>query len=76
MTIRSLLADEQNSAYNHALPRSAFYGGPGFFSTLNEVGYSGPLCIEVEDRAYEATLERRKAALRQSARFLRQFTGP
>jgi sugar phosphate isomerase/epimerase len=49
---------------------------PEFFSTLNEVGYSGPLCIEVEDRAYEATLERRKAALRQSARFLRQFTGP
>ena len=30
MTIRSLLADEQNSAYNHALPRSAYNGGPGF----------------------------------------------
>jgi sugar phosphate isomerase/epimerase len=45
-----------------------------FFSVLTEV-YSGPVCVEVEDRAYEGTLESRHAALRQSARFLRQFTG-
>lgn len=44
-----------------------------FFSVLSEVKYTGPVCIEVEDRAYEATVETRKAALRQSARFLRQF---
>ena len=44
-----------------------------FVSVLGEVGYDGPVCIEVEDRAYEGSLERRKAALRQSARFLRQF---
>ena len=44
-----------------------------FISVLGEVGYDGPVCIEVEDRAYEGSLERRKAALRQSARFLRQF---
>ena len=43
------------------------------FSVLTDVGYDGPVCIEVEDRAYEKTLESRKAALRQSARFLRQF---
>jgi sugar phosphate isomerase/epimerase len=42
-------------------------------SVLGDVGYRGPVCIEVEDRAYEATLETRKAALRQSATFLRQF---
>jgi sugar phosphate isomerase/epimerase len=46
-----------------------------FLSVLSEVGYAGAVCIEVEDRAYEATLESRKAALRQSARFLRQFIG-
>ena len=46
--------------------------GP-FFSALSETGYDGPVCIEVEDRAYEATLDTRKEALRQSARFLRQF---
>lgn len=44
-----------------------------FFSVLSEVGYDGPVCIEVEDRAYERSLETRKAALVQSARYLRQF---
>ncbi len=45
----------------------------GFFATLGEVGYTGPVCIEVEDRAYEHSQEGREAALMQSARFLRQF---
>jgi sugar phosphate isomerase/epimerase len=44
-----------------------------FFSALSDVGYDGPVCIEVEDRAYEATLESRKDALRQSGRYLKQF---
>jgi sugar phosphate isomerase/epimerase len=44
-----------------------------FFSVLGDTGYDGPVCIEVEDRAYEASLQLRKEALRQSARFLRQF---
>jgi sugar phosphate isomerase/epimerase len=44
-----------------------------FFSVLSDIGYEGPVCIEVEDRAYEATLESRQDALRQSARYLRQF---
>jgi sugar phosphate isomerase/epimerase len=44
-----------------------------FISTLNETGYGGAICIEVEDRAYEGSLENRKDALRQSARYLRQF---
>ena len=46
---------------------------PEFFSALGEVEYTGPVCIEVEDKAYEHSLEARKGALRQSARFLRQF---
>ena len=44
-----------------------------FFGTLTDVGYTGPVCIEVEDRPYEGTLEGRESALRQSARFLRNF---
>jgi sugar phosphate isomerase/epimerase len=44
-----------------------------FFSVLGDTGYDGPVCIEVEDRAYEGSLESRKNALRQSARYLRQF---
>jgi sugar phosphate isomerase/epimerase len=44
-----------------------------FFSVLSDTGYDGPVCIEVEDRAYEGTLASRKAALVQSGRYLRQF---
>jgi sugar phosphate isomerase/epimerase len=44
-----------------------------FFAALTDVGYNGPVCIEVEDRAYEGSLENRKRALRQSKRFLEQF---
>ena len=44
-----------------------------FCSVLGDIGYRGPLCVEVEDRAYEGSLEMRKAALRQSARFLMQY---
>lgn len=44
-----------------------------FFSVLTSTGYDGPVCVEVEDRSYEGSLQARKLALRQSARFLRQF---
>jgi sugar phosphate isomerase/epimerase len=44
-----------------------------FISALTDVGYQGAACIEVEDRAYEESLETRKAALVQSARYIRQF---
>ena len=43
------------------------------FSVLGDLGYKGPVCIEVEDRAYEGSLKRRKQALIQSARYLRQY---
>lgn len=41
-------------------------------SVLVEV-YDGPVCIEVEDRAYEGSLEMRQAALLQSGGYLAQF---
>ena len=44
-----------------------------FFSVLTDIGYRGAVCVEVEDRAYEGSLAARKAALQQSANFLRQF---
>ncbi|NLH15520.1 MAG: sugar phosphate isomerase/epimerase [Phycisphaerae bacterium] len=44
-----------------------------FLATLGETGYRGPVCIEVEDRVYEGSVELRKAALRQSGRYLQQF---
>lgn len=44
-----------------------------FFSVLADSGYDGPVCVEVEDRAYEGSIERRKASLIQSFRYLSQF---
>ena len=44
-----------------------------YFSVLTDSGYDGPVCVEVEDRAYEGSLEARKASLRQSRAYLRQF---
>jgi len=44
-----------------------------FYSVLTDAGYDGPVCIEVEDRAYEGSLARRKQSVDQAGRFLRQF---
>lgn len=44
-----------------------------FFSVLSDVGYRGPVCVEVEDRAFEYSLEARKASLVQSLAYLRQY---
>lgn len=44
-----------------------------FFSVLGEIGYRGPVCVEVEDRSYEGSLADRQAALVQSVTYLRQF---
>ena len=38
-----------------------------FVSVLKEVGYQGYVCVEVEDRDYEETLELRRQSLVQSA---------
>jgi len=44
-----------------------------FISVLGDTGYRGPVCVEVEDRAFEDSLISRQAALRQSHTFLRNF---
>jgi len=44
-----------------------------FCAALSDAGYNGPVCIEVEDRAFEGSLADRKRALRQSKRYLEQF---
>ena len=42
-----------------------------FVSALTDVGYDGPVCIEVEDAAFERDLESRKKSLRISRNVLR-----
>jgi len=55
------------------LPGRGAVDGGKFVSVLGDSGYRGPICVEVEDRAYEDTIEDRKASLRQSHDYLRQF---
>jgi sugar phosphate isomerase/epimerase len=55
------------------LPGRGMIDWPLFFKTLAAIGYDGPVCIEVEDRAYEGSLATRQQALQESGAFLRQY---
>ena len=44
-----------------------------FFSALTDTGYDGPVCVEVEDRAFEGSIENRVRSLQQSYTYLRNF---
>lgn len=46
-----------------------------FFAALTDVRYRGPVCIEVEDKAYEGSAEDVKSAILTSRNYLRQFLG-
>lgn len=62
-----------NSFHTPKLPGLGDVNWRKFFSVLTDIQYSGAVCVEVEDRAYEGSLESRIDALRQSANYLRQF---
>ena len=44
-----------------------------FISVLGDVGYRGPVCVEVEDRTFEDSPESRRRSLEQSHTYLRNF---
>lgn len=46
-----------------------------FFSALTDIQYEGHAIIEVEDKAYEASLESRKYAICQSRDYVKPFIG-
>ena len=46
-----------------------------FFSALSSVGYRGPVCIEVEDKAFEGSREDVETAILTSRNYLRQYFG-
>lgn len=47
----------------------------GFFSALTSVKYRGPVCIEVEDKAFEDSEEDMETAILTSTNYLNQFLG-
>ncbi|WCJ58970.1 sugar phosphate isomerase/epimerase [Fontisphaera persica] len=57
-------------------PRIPGYGDinwAAFFAKLQEIGYTGPVCIEVEDPTFGQTLEGRQAAIRVARNVLAPF---
>ena len=46
-----------------------------WIGTLADVGFDGPVCIEVEDEAFEGSLEKRQQSLRISRNVLRPLIG-
>jgi len=44
-----------------------------FISSLNDIRYEGPVCVEVEDKTFEGSLEKRKYSLILCKRFLDQY---
>jgi sugar phosphate isomerase/epimerase len=44
-----------------------------FVSALTDIGYDGPVCIEVEDRAFEGSREKILDSLRISQKYMSQF---
>ncbi|WP_146520220.1 sugar phosphate isomerase/epimerase family protein [Stieleria varia] len=62
-----------NEYHTPKLPGMGHVNWGDFFSVLTDTGYQGPVCVEVEDRAYEGSVESRNAALKQSFRFLKSY---
>ena len=44
-----------------------------YISALTDIGYDGPVCIEVEDKAFESCKERIVDSISLSARYMNQF---
>ena len=44
-----------------------------YVSALTDIGYDGYTCIEVEDKAFEKSLDDAKRAIKLSAKYLRNF---
>ena len=62
-----------NNIHSPKLPGLGDINWGKFFSALYSAGYTGSACVEVEDRAFEGSIEKRKASLILSRNYLKQF---
>ena len=46
-----------------------------YVSALTDIGYQGYSVVEVEDKAFEGSLDNAKKAVKLSAKYLRNFVG-
>jgi sugar phosphate isomerase/epimerase len=65
-----------NDFHTPKLPGLGEIDWRAFISALAAAGFNGHACVEVEDRAYEGTLELRKRALMESYAHLRELYSP
>lgn len=61
--------------YTAKIPGLGDVDWPRWISALTDAGFDGPVCIEVEDEAFMASLETRKQSLRISRNVLRPLIG-
>ena len=57
------------------IPGSGDINWKQFVDALREVGYDGPVCVEVEDEDFEGSLELRRKSLELSHQVLREVIG-
>jgi len=62
-----------NSFHQPKLPGRGDVRWDQFFNVLREINFSGSMCVEVEERAYESTQKLRLNALQESHIFLSQL---
>lgn len=62
-----------NKYHTPKLPGMGDVNWGRFFSVLTDTQYKGAVCVEVEDRAFEGSLDDRAASLIQSHTYLRNF---
>ena len=62
-----------NEYHSPKLPGMGDVDWGKFFSTLTDTGYRGPVCVEVEDRAFEGSPQDTRLALQQSYNYLRNY---
>ena len=62
-----------NEWHSPKLPGLGDVDWGSFIGALVDTGYNGPICVEVEDRAFEGTRDDCIRALRQSYHFLRSY---
>ncbi|MCI5568267.1 MAG: sugar phosphate isomerase/epimerase [Lachnospiraceae bacterium] len=44
-----------------------------YVSALTDIGYDGPACLEIEDKAFEGSMEMIKKSIRISSRYMKNF---
>ena len=71
--LRGCLAHVHISENDRSTPGTGNVRWAETFDALHEIGYDGPVCIEVEDRTFGKTLEGRKHALKVARNVLAPY---